>query len=52
MPDDLSGGKGAHRHPSWVKLHYIRKHLQHTRYLVWMDADVLVMNLAVPLSVS
>lgn len=39
------------RHPSWLKMHFIRKHLPRAKFLVWMDADVLVMNLRVPLSV-
>ena len=39
------------RHPSWAKLYFIQKHLWRAKFLVWMDADALVMDLRVPLSV-
>jgi hypothetical protein len=50
-PTKTTATQRIKRHPSWVKLHFIRKHLHTAKFLVWMDADVLVMNLRVPLSV-
>ncbi|KAK3267727.1 hypothetical protein CYMTET_23735 [Cymbomonas tetramitiformis] len=32
------------RHPSWEKISLILKHLRSTEYLLWMDADTLIMN--------
>ena len=32
------------RHPAWSKLHLLIKHLENWDYLVWMDADLFIMN--------
>lgn len=41
-------GFDASRKPHWSKILFLRKHLPQFDWLVWLDADTLIMNPAIP----
>ena len=38
------------RHPSWSKIVAVQKAMEDTRWIFWIDADAMVMNITIPLT--